>query len=453
MKGQLAVATALWLLVLSAAGCASAPVQTAPGGDGESYVRPVPRPGELNESERRRFDDAWTRLEAGRWWEATKRLRPLLRSRKARPAPATAHAYCILRSGRYDEAERLFGVVLLEDPASPSALVGAALAATHRGHRVESLDFLRRASAAAPDDAVVRRLYAETRVQLTEAWVGDARAAIERGDVDSAIKSYEQTLEVAPEVAGVRLELAEALLVQQRANLAADVLSADPTSDRAVLLRLGQVLQGLQDFDRAISVYQRLLGHVPSDSEARRAMTEAIRSRELLALPEEVRRLPSAARATRADLAALLVLRLGPLAEIPPGEPEVAVDISGSWAREQIVRVLALRILEVYPNHTFQPGGGVRRGDLAIALGRVLDLLGVEPPPSRLVFADVSPNSPLRDAVADVVGLGIMEANSEQGVFEPWRAVSGREAWDAVEALSQRLRRRPKGAEGVDPTP
>ena len=436
MSLRVATAAACLLVVAIGVGCASAPVRPVPGGEAESYVAPTPQPGELDPGELRRFEEAWSSLENGHWSEASKKLRRLTRTRMPRPAVATASAYCVLRSGRYEEAQRLFDAVLSTHVPSPSALVGAALSATRRGRRDEALDLLRRASVAAPDDAIVRRLYAETRVLLTEAWVSDARTALEQGDIDTAIQAYDRTLAVAPEVAGVRLELAEAFLSRALPVRAAEVLSADPTSDRALLLRLGQVLQGLQEFDRALAVYQGLLRRFPTDNEARRGLAETLRSKELLSLPEELRRLPSAPRATRADLAALLILRVAPLAGLPPGEPEVAVDISGSWAREQIVRSLALRILDVFPNHSFQPGGGVRRGELAMAIAHVLDLLGIDSP-SRPVLPDVPRNSPQYDAASRVVGLGLMET-AAQGGFEPWRVVSGREAWDVVEALSRR---------------
>ena len=92
-------------------------------------------------------------------------------------------------------------------------------------------------------------------------------------------------------------------------------------------------------------------------------------------MPVEYQAIPEATRVSRADLAALIAVRVPALRRAGAGEPRVAVDISGSWARDHIARVLALGIMDVYPNHTFQPGAIVRRGDLARAAARVLDLL------------------------------------------------------------------------------
>jgi hypothetical protein len=123
------------------------------------------------------------------------------------------------------------------------------------------------------------------------------------------------------------------------------------------------------------------------------------------------------------------------LAKLPPGDPRVAVDISGSWARNHIARLLALDVMDLFPNHTFQPGLPIRRGDMARAVARVLDLVGVAskrgPPPN-----DMAPANLAYEAAARVVATGLMELSAE-GAFEPSRAVTGREALDVIEALAR----------------
>ena len=49
------------------------------------------------------------------------------------------------------------------------------------------------------------------RLQVTEQRVADARAALQAGDASEAVAEYRAALEDAPEVAGLRLELAELL--------------------------------------------------------------------------------------------------------------------------------------------------------------------------------------------------------------------------------------------------
>ena len=121
------------------------------------------------------------------------------------------------------------------------------------------------------------------------------------------------------------------------------------------------------------------------------------------------------------------------LSRLKPGPGKVAIDISGSWARDAVIRALALDVLDVYPNHTFQPGAMLRRGDLAAAVASVLDLARV-PAGTLGNPTDMSPNNLVRYPAARVVGAGLMDL-TDTGAFEAWRPVSGQEAVDVVEGL------------------
>src|SRR5262249_39824 len=82
-----------------------------------------------------------------------------------------------------------------------------------------------------------------------------ARAAVRGGDEEGALAKYEKALEAAPELTDVRLAAADLRIRREDPVGAAAVLEADPTGDRTVLLRLGEVLTGLQAYDRALEAY------------------------------------------------------------------------------------------------------------------------------------------------------------------------------------------------------
>jgi tetratricopeptide (TPR) repeat protein len=426
-----APAIAATLLAASALSCARPTPPRVP--EGEDYVFPGARPGELRPEESRRIERAWRSLTAGDVAAATESFRRLLAQRPGLVPAETGLGYARLRAGRFAEAGTLFDSVLARAPEYLPALLGAGSAASRRGEAVAALGFYRRAQAAAPQDPVARRRLAEVKLQVTERRVAEAHAALQAGDSDRATEMYRLALEAAPEVAGLRLELANLLVSRGEAAAAAAVLEADPEADRQVLIRLGEVLIGLGEYPRALEAYRRLLARDPRDPEALRRSREAREALELLQMPEEYRLIAAAPRITRADLAALVSVKVTALARITSREPKVAVDISGSWAREHIVTVLALDIMDVYPNHTFQPGAIVRRGDLARALGRTLDLLRYPRSPSP-ALTDMPPSNLFYDDAVRAVGAGLLEL-SPTGAFEPWRPVSGREALDVLEAL------------------
>jgi len=119
----------------------------------------------------------------------------------------------------------------------------------------------------------------------------------------------------------------------------------------------------------------------------------------------------------------------------------VITDTRGSWAVPWIMSVTRAGVMEVYPNHTFQPAAVVRRGDLADAASRVLSLIAAEKPAlaqswrsAKRQFADVPPAHLSYPAASAAVEAGVMEPLAD-GSFQLSRLVTGAEAMAAVKKL------------------
>ena len=413
------------------ASCAPPPKEPLP--DSEEYVFPASVPGQLSPAEAQRIEKAWRRILGGDALAAQRDMEKLLaRSPGLIPAETTL-AYARLRAGRLDEAARSFEAVLSRQPDYLPALAGAAAAAARRGDAEGALRLYRRALMVELGNAFLRQRVAELRVQVTERRVAAARAAQEAGRSEEAVATYRQALESAPEVAGLRLELANLLVAAGDVEGAVAVLRADPTEDRQVLLRLADLETQRRDYPGALEAYRRMLARDPHDDEAQRRSRDVREAVELEQMPEEYRRISTAPAITRADLAALVAVKVSALARVPAGEPQVAVDISGSWARSHIIKALAYDIMTVYPNHTFQPAAAARRGDVARAVQRILDLLkwpgGAGPNPT-----DMSRSNVYYYPATRVVAAGLMDLTPAGG-FEAWRPVSGPDAVAVMEEL------------------
>ena len=152
-------------------------------------------------------------------------------------------------------------------------------------------------------------------------------------------------------------------------------------------------------------------------------------------MPPAYRKIPKAKRISRADLAALIGKKVTALDRLEPPKAKVATDIVGSWARPYIVKVVALEIVTLYPNHTFQPGATIRKGELAFAVARVLDLLGFSEDNGPRI-TDMSRSHLFHAAAVRAVAAGLMEVTA-QGGFEPWRPVSGEQAVTIIENLAR----------------
>ena len=122
-------------------------------------------------------------------------------------------------------------------------------------------------------------------------------------------------------------------------------------------------------------------------------------------------------------------------------------DVRGNWAAPWILAVTRAQVMEPFPNHTFQPGGTVRRVDLAQAVSRVLTLIAAEKPKlasrwrdSRPRFSDVAPGHLQYPAAARAVSSGVMSP-ADGDAFQLARPVTGAEAVDAVGKLAALARR------------
>lgn len=424
------LALACWL-----SACASAPRRPA---SVEDYFFPTLPAGELDAREARRLREGWDDLLSGRAAAAERGFERLSRSRPRSAAAATALAFARLRLGRVELAAAGFDAVLAERAEYVPALAGAGATALRRDKVDAALAFYRRAAQLEPLDARLQSRLADVKLRVTERAVTAARELLGREELEPALEQYRSALDAAPELGGVRLELAELLVKLDRRPEAIQLLEADQASERALMLRLGELCEELRDFPAALQAYERALRRDPRDGELARRAAGARAALELSAMPEEYRRIFDAGRLTRAELAALIDVKVGALERLTPGQPEVAVDISGSWARDHILRVLSLGLMDVYPNHTFQPGALVRRGDLAVSVARILDLLGW-PPAAAPALTDMSRANLFHPAASRVVAAGLMDL-TPSGAFEPWRPVSGRDAADLLEALARRSR-------------
>lgn len=420
---------------LALAGCAPRVVPKIP--EGEDYVRPTTEGEEVSAREARSLEEAWRRVVAGDAERAARDYQRVLRRRPGFVPAETGLSYARLRERRLTAAAAGFAAVLERRPDYMPALVGAASAAFRLGRGDEALRLYRRALEGHPTDALVRRRVGELKVQMAERHMAAAAAARDAGDLELTAAEYRAALDAAPELSAVRLDLAELLAGRGDVAGAVSALEGAPSAERAVSLRLGSLLLSQERYEDARSVYRGLLERDPSDPEASQGERAAQDALDFQAQPEEYQRIAEASRVSRADLAALLAVKVSALGRLPMPASRVAVDISASWARPHIATILGLGIMDLYPNHTFQPEARVRRGDVARAVARVLDLLGV-PGAEAPVPTDMGPSHLDRSAVARVVGSGVMPLGPG-GAFEPWRGVSGREAVETVEALARRV--------------
>ena len=89
---------------------------------------------------------------------------------------------------------------------------------------------------------------------------------------------------------------------------------------------------------------------------------------------------------------------------------------------------MGLGLIAPLPNHTFEPATRMTRGELAVALARLIRLLGVSPGSASLIpTPDLASTNAQYLEVQLVLGLGVMTLQ-DSGSFNVSGEVSGQEA-------------------------
>jgi hypothetical protein len=143
---------------------------------------------------------------------------------------------------------------------------------------------------------------------------------------------------------------------------------------------------------------------------------------------------------SRADIAALIGVRLEALVARAKPRQVIITDIRSHWAQPWIAPVVRSGIMDTLPNYEFEPSRPVRRAELATTVSRILSIIAAAKPElakkwqgARLQINDVSSTHLSYPAVSAAVAAGVMPLAA--GNFELLRAVTGTEAIEIIGRL------------------
>jgi tetratricopeptide (TPR) repeat protein len=410
------------------------------------FVFPDPPSGLGTPATVERHKAGWQWLQAGDFRAADRNFAASLKLSPNFYPAEVGLGYSALARKETDSALTHFDRAVVENPRYAPALVGRGDALLASGQRDVALQSFEAALAADPNLAALRSRIEVLRFRGLQDDVADARKMAEAGRLPEARKLYQQAIAASPQSPFLYRELA---LVERRdGDLAAALVHAqkaselEPSDARALVL-IGEILEARDEGDAAIKAYTSAIALEPSETiEAR---IKALRDKAALTtLPDEYKTIDTSPTVSRAQLAALIGVRLGPVLKLAGGGTAVVMtDTRSTWAAPWILTVTQAGVMEVYPNHTFQPSAQIRRVELARAASNVLSIIGRGNPAmagkwreaaNRQRFRDVMPTNPNYAIVSLVVEAGVMAAGPD-GAFQPSRYATGAEAVAAVRKL------------------
>lgn len=439
---------AFFIALCIVAGCASNPpatVVTAPRYP--SYPEPVVPAGlDAPQQVRSWHITAWQRLQSGDLRGARQGFGEVLRQAPGFYPAETGLGFAELASGDPDGAAARFTHVVTVDEAYLPAWQGLADADLERGDEVGAVIALERVVTLDPtQEPALRDRIELLRFRQVQALLSSSQEARGAGRSDEAVEALTKALSLSPtsvvilrELAAVELERGDldGALGHARGAVELDRFDAEAHATLgAVLEARGELGSAAEAYDRAVALEDR--------SEWRVRGTELATRARLAALPAEFGNLATASTVTRAQVAALIGVRLEALLSSAPRRvTEVATDVRGHWAAPWILPVTRAGVMEIFSNHTFQPGSVVRRGDLAGIVYELLSLatVGNSAELERWAavaprFADLAPANLVYRAASTAVAAGVMAADGDR--FGATRPVTGQELLAAVARVGE----------------
>lgn len=438
----------LLVALVGASACAPkivpAPVVTAP--KFPDFMRPVVPPAMADSPAAQSASRGWVFLQAGDFRTAEREFGAALKAMPAFYPAETSWGYLELARTDAKAAlphfDRALELNARHDDVAAFLGRGQSLLALNR--EADALAAFEAALAADPSQTDLSRRVEVLRFRNVEQGLARAREAARGGRLDEAAHAYTTAIASSPDSAFLYRELAGVERQQGDVDAALDhfrkAAALDP-GDAKSLAQVGDILEARGDFDGAAQAYADALAIEPSADLEKRL--EDVRARSALSrLPAEYRAIEQAAQVTRADLAALIGIRLGGLLTAARrGDAALITDVRSHWAATWIMAVARAGVMDPFANHAFQPRTVVRRADLAQAAARILARMAAQNPATakgwdsaRLKFSDLSAGHLAYPAASMAVAAGVMKTSGDNS-FQPSKAVTGTEAIAAIEKI------------------
>jgi len=388
----------------------------------------------------------WEWLQAGDPKTAERNFVAALRQAPGFYPSEAGLGYTALARKDSKEAASHFERALAANPSYAPALAGKGEALLTLGQRDQALASFEAAVSADPQLTAIRSRIEVLRFRGLQDDVDAARKAADAGRLPEARGLYERTIAASPDSPFLYRELA--IVEKREGNLASALEHAqkaatlNPTEPRN-FTTMGEIYEAQSEFSKAVDAYSTALTLEPN--EAIESKLDDLRARAAFAaMPQEYRSIETSPTVTRAQLAALLGVRLDDVLKRAPRSNSIVItDTRGNWATPWILSTARAGVMEVYPNHTFLPNVDVRRGELAQAASQVLSLISTTNPRlaasvknARGKFPDISPSHLSYHAASVAVETGVM-APTADGSFQLSRPVTGQEAVAAVNKLAE----------------
>ena len=388
------------------------------------------------------YIEGWKKLKEGKPGEAIKNFE---QSSSVDEKLYVGYGYAFLAQNKLGIARRNFEKALEINPGSLQAQFGLAEMHELLNEKKKAFQVYSKLRTLYPANAWIKVRYDSIKTSETEKYLKEAELFKRENQEDAYINALETASWYSPEMIDINVEIADFFnskqQYQQAVNQYEKVLEKLPHKWE-LLIKLADVYEKMNRFDSALVIYRKMQELRPGDLHISNKINELKIKFYELNLPPKFKNIYFKSEINREELAALLGFYFDKYLGSRP--PVIITDISGSFAKEYIIKVCSLEIMNLRPDHSFDRFSTINRAALAVVIDALLkylekNALGVydmqfHPLDEVIEPADISPLHKDYETIKFLLNSGILKLD-KQNHFNPTRNVSPYEVLETIKKI------------------
>lgn len=319
------------------------------------------------------YKEGWKHLKAGNPDLAIKNFQE---SNSVDEKLFVGFGYAYLAKNKIGLARKNFQRALEINPDNLHAQFGMATMYEQTGDKENAFLIYSKLRTLHPEHAWVKIRYEYIKSTQTEFYLKQAEKFKNEYNMEAYINSLKTASEYSPEIVDIQVEIADHFNFQEQYDKAVvqyeKVLEKLPNNEE-LLLKLAAVYEKMKKFDSAVMIYQKILESKPGDLDITNKINELKIKFYEVNLPVKFKNIFFKEDLNREELAALIGYYFEKYLE--PRPPVIITDISGSFAKEHIIRVCTLKIMQLRPDHSFNRFAKINRASFAVVIHALVKYL------------------------------------------------------------------------------
>jgi tetratricopeptide (TPR) repeat protein len=316
-------------------------------------------------------------------WQALKEGNPKIALQKFQQSTVNdeklyvAYGYALLSQNKYNLARRNFNKALELNSENLQAEFGLATIYELMNDKERAFTAYSRLLAMYPENAWVKIRYQNIKSTETQYYLNKAEQHNNENKTEKYIEALKSASRYSPEIIEIKIKIADFYEEEGQYEQAVahyeKVLSELPNKED-ILVKLAKVYERMEKIDAAIMIYKTMLQIKPGDLTIINKINDLKIKFYESDLPAKFKEIFFKKVVSREDLAALLGFYFKRYLE-DEKYPVIIRDISGSYAKEYIIKICTTGIMGIRPDHSFDRFSDIKRASFAVVLDNLLKYL------------------------------------------------------------------------------